>query len=119
MGTAVKPPRARMNLWRQILSGAAIRSQSCPATKGDLQHAINRIMSKLSELEGLLEKVGDQLDKAKTEIVAEIQSLKDALEDVTIPDGAQASLDRLSALAQALDDINPDVAPGTTPAPTP
>lgn len=78
-------------------------------------------MSKLSELNTKLTAIGtqltgvaDQLAKAKDEIIA-------ALGDVEIPADAQASLDKLSALAdglktvsQSLDELNPDAAPPTT-----
>lgn len=64
-------------------------------------------MSKLSELAGLIEGVNTRLDKVKTEV----QALRDSLGDVEIPASAQASLDKLAALAQAIDEINPDAAP--------
>lgn len=59
---------------------------------------------KLSQLNATLTEVGDKLDK----VAAEVQALKDALADVDLPAEAQASLDRLVAAAQALDDLNPD-----------
>ncbi len=80
-----------------------------PATKRDIE----KLMAKLNELEAKLTAIDDQLEKATKEILGEIQSLKDQLGNVDIPPGAQASLDKLTALAQALDDINPDVPPPT------
>lgn len=72
-------------------------------------------MAKLSTLEGKLDNivtalngVGEQLNKAKAEIIA-------ALGDVEIPSGAMLKLDALDVLAvnlraasQALDDLNAD-----------
>ena len=66
------------------------------------------ILMKISELNGSLNALSTQLDKATGEIVAEIQTLKDALANVDIPADAKASLDALTAKAQALDDLNPD-----------
>jgi len=65
-------------------------------------------MSKLSELAATLANLSDKLDKAKIEIVTEITKLKEGMGNADIPPEAQASLERLSALAQALDDIIPD-----------
>lgn len=59
---------------------------------------------KLSELNAALEAVNTQLEKVKTEV----QTLKDSLSNVDLPADAQASLDRLTGLAKAIDDINPD-----------
>lgn len=63
---------------------------------------------KLSELAAALTTVGDQVTKAKDEIVAKITALEASLSDVEIPAEAQTNLDALKALAQALDDIVPD-----------
>lgn len=75
-----------------------------PATRKD----IDRIMTKLDELQGIIDKIDDQLTKATTEITNAINDLKNQLANVDIPPGAQASLDKLTALAQGLDDIVPD-----------
>lgn len=68
---------------------------------------------KVSELAGALESIETQLGKAKTEIVAEIKTLQDALADVDVPANAEASIGRLKGLAQGLDDLNVDPAPPT------
>ncbi len=65
-------------------------------------------MRTLNELETTLNQVDDKLDKAKTEITAEIAKLREQLGNVTLPAGAEAALTRLEAAAQALDDIIPD-----------
>lgn len=70
-------------------------------------------MAKISELPGILDKLSTQLEKAQTEIVAEIATLKASLEDVDIPPAAEASITKLGTLAQTLDDINPDLPPPT------
>jgi uncharacterized phage infection (PIP) family protein YhgE len=101
-----------------ILSGfRSFWSGLKPATKRDLKETENHIMAKVSDLNDILKEIGDKLAKAQTEIVGEISALKTALGDATIPAEAQASLDRLNTLAQALDDLNPDVAPESAPAP--
>lgn len=83
-----------------------------PATKND----IRKLIMKTADLAATLQKIDDQLDKAKTEIVGQIQALKDALANAgtDVPPEAQAALDRLTTLAQALDDITPDAPPPTT-----
>ena len=68
-------------------------------------------MAKLSTLQASLDALNTQLAKATSEIVAEIAKLTAALGDVDIPADAQASLDTLTAKAQALDDLNPDTPP--------
>lgn len=60
--------------------------------------------TKLSELSGVLEAVNMTLVKIQTEV----QTLKDSLTNAAIPTDAQASLDRLTALAKAVDELNPD-----------
>lgn len=67
-------------------------------------------MAKLDELQGIIEKIDEQLTKATGEIVILINDLKTQLGSVTIPADAQVSLDKLTTLAQALDDIVPDKA---------
>ena len=68
-------------------------------------------MIKLAELATALGAVNDKLEKAKTEILAKIAELQDALANVEVPADAQAALDTLVAKAQALDDIVPEVVP--------
>jgi hypothetical protein len=77
------------------------------------------IMSTQAELAAQLSTIGDQLDKASTELVNEIQALTDAVKTAgnTTPE-VDASLARLTAIAQKLDDMNVDV-PAPTPAPAP
>lgn len=75
-------------------------------------------MSTMQELQTAMDAVGDQVAKAAAEIQAEIQTLQDeiAAGAVTTP-GVDSSLARLQALAQALDDLNPDTPPPAPPAP--
>lgn len=84
--------------------GAAPSGCAGLATKRDLEQTEERINMKLSELNAALDAVNTQLEKVKTEV----QTLKDSLSDVDLPADAQASLDRLTSLAKAIDDINPD-----------
>lgn len=75
------------------------------------------IMTKVSELSAALGAVADRVSKAQTEILAEIETLKGQIgADADLSPEAQASLDRLTGLAQSLDDINPD-APAPAPEP--
>ena len=68
-------------------------------------------MTKVSEVEGLVVGVTEQLAKASGEILDAIAKLQAALADAELPDGAVAALADLSAKAQALDDIVPDAPP--------
>lgn len=69
-------------------------------------------MATQAELAASLSAVGDQLDKAQAEILAEVQALKDALAaaGATSPE-VDAAVARVQAAAQSLDDVNPDVVP--------
>lgn len=73
---------------------------------------LETIMTKLDEFEAKFTALVDQVAKAAAEISAEIAELKKQIEDgaQTTP-GIDASLERLTALAQALDDLNPDAPP--------
>lgn len=92
------------------------RLQGVPVTKQDLLETEKRIMAKLSELAPTLLALEGKL----TKIQDEVEKLREAFEnsDVDIPAEAQESLDRLAALAQAIDDVNPD-APTENPPPPP
>lgn len=78
-----------------------------------------RIMTTQVALAAALATIGDQLEKASAEISAEIQTLTDQIANAggTTPE-IDASVARLQAIAQKLDDMNPDVAP-PAPAPAP
>ena len=66
-------------------------------------------MSTMEELQATLDAVGEQLTKASAEIVAEIATLQAEIANAgnTTP-GVDASVARLQALAEALDQLNPD-----------
>lgn len=83
------------------------RLQDMPITKADLQRTEDKIMAKLSSLAPALAAIENTLTKVKTEIETLISQLGDA----DIPADAQATLDRLTALATTLDDLNPDATP--------
>lgn len=100
-----------INWLRRIIHGYL------PLTNNEARKIERNIMAELSELAGILSGISDRIDKAQAEITAEIAALKAALSTVAIPADAQASLDRLAAQAQALDDLNPDVVTTTTPPP--
>ena len=71
----------------------------------------------ISELAAKLTEVHDKLTEAATEIVAEIQALKDAIAAADdVPAEVAALVDSLDAKATALADIIPD-APPAEPAP--
>jgi hypothetical protein len=61
----------------------------------------------MSELGDALNAISVQLAKAKDEILAKISALEGQIG--TIPADAQANLDAVKAIAQALDDVVPDV----------
>lgn len=61
-----------------------------------------------------LNALADQLDKAKAEIVAAVQELKDQIER-----GETLDFSRVDAAAQALDDLNPDASPEPPAEPEP
>lgn len=63
---------------------------------------------KLSSLAQVLDALAAQLHKARTEIIKEVGDLQEACKNVPIPEDAEASLGRLMAIAQALDDLNAD-----------
>lgn len=65
-------------------------------------------MTKVNDLAAKIEQVNAQLHKAKDEIINEVTVLKDALQNVELPTAAEDALNNLAAIAQALDDLNPD-----------
>ena len=70
---------------------------------------LENINVKLSELATSLNEVGDKLDKAKAEILAQIEKLEAADPDLS-PEG-QAAVERLREVAEALDAVVEDEAP--------
>lgn len=62
------------------------------------------LLMKINELAGKVNAISDQLTKASTEINAQLEVLRNA----DLPDEAVVALDRIAAVAQALDDLNPD-----------
>ena len=77
-----------------------------------------RTMVTVNELAASLKTINEQLAKSKSEIVARVDALENALKNTEIPAEAQEALDELRGTAQALDDLNPD-APAVEPEPTP
>ncbi|WP_292918883.1 hypothetical protein [Nitrosomonas sp.] len=65
-------------------------------------------MTKVNDLAAKIEQVNAQLHKAKDEIINEVTVLKDSLQNVEVPAAAEDALNNLAAIAQALDDLNPD-----------
>lgn len=105
-----------MSLKNKISKGCAwFKSHALPSNENDLKKMEHAIMAKLTTLKEQLDALNAQLEKAKGEIVAEIEALKGALSDVDIPEEAQASLDKLAGLAQSLDELNPDAPPQPEP----
>ena len=79
-----------------------------------------------SELANALNKIAEQNEKSHAEIKAATATLIDqvadltaALDDIQISDDAVNALIAVQAAAQAIDDLNPDVAPAPAPAPGP
>ena len=63
-----------------------------------------KLLMKVNELAGKVNALADQLTKASDEINAQLEVLRDA----DLPDDAVAALDKIAAVTQALDDLNPD-----------
>jgi uncharacterized phage infection (PIP) family protein YhgE len=74
----------------------------------NINNKLDQIIMKVSELQGVVTQVKDQLAKAADEITAKIAQLQSTDPDIS-PEG-QAVIDELKAKAQALDDIVPDAA---------
>jgi uncharacterized phage infection (PIP) family protein YhgE len=72
------------------------------------EYLIGALMTKVNDLAAKIEQVNAQLHKAKDEIINEVTVLKDALQNVELPTAAEDALNNLAAIAQALDDLNPD-----------
>ncbi|MCW5929892.1 MAG: hypothetical protein KIT80_23430 [Chitinophagaceae bacterium] len=73
-----------------------------------LELLIGKIMTTVNELADKLTAVNNQLNKAKEEIVSQVQALQDALQNVELPVAAQEALAALESTAQMLDDLNDD-----------
>jgi len=73
----------------------------------DINKRHEEIIMKLSTLAASLNAVDSKLTEASTEIVSEIQKLRDALGDADIPPEAEAALAAIAAKATALADIVP------------
>ena len=69
---------------------------------------LRSIDMKLDALAATMTAIADQLTKAQTEIVSQVAALQAALADVDVPADAQAAIDSITAIAEALDALNPD-----------
>ena len=77
-----------------------------------IHERLDKIMATQTELAALLATIATQITKAKTEVIAKIQALTDAVAAAgTVTPEVQAATEALAALAQQLDDIVPDVPP--------
>jgi hypothetical protein len=72
---------------------------------------LGRMMTTVNELAGKLNAINAQLHKASGEIIDRINTLQDSLSNVDLPEEATDAMNELAALAQALDDLNPDAPP--------
>lgn len=73
------------------------------------------VAMKLNELSAVVNGLVGQVEKVKTEVLARIDELSAALQDVALPAEAEAALEALRARIQSLDDMNPDVVVGPDP----
>jgi uncharacterized protein YoxC len=71
------------------------------------------IMVTLSDLGTTLLEVDSKLTDATKRITTEIAELKNSLANVVLPADAQEALDRVTASAEALDNISPPVVDST------
>lgn len=69
----------------------------------------------INEIKANVDLAVAKLQKARDEILAEIQKLKDSLANAELPQEAVDALEALAGAAQGLDDIVPDPAPEPTP----
>lgn len=78
-----------------------------------LELLIGKVMTTVNELAAQLNLVNEQLNKAKVEIISQVQALEDALRNgnIELPQEAQDALNAVVATAKALDDLNPDQEP--------
>lgn len=72
----------------------------------EINHKLDHVIMDSAELTTKLTEAGDKLEKAKAEILAEIEKIQSG--GALTPE-AQAAVERLQSIAQALDDIVPDV----------
>ena len=72
----------------------------------EISEQLEQINVKLSELSGHLNEVGDKLEKAQAEILAALDKLASSDPDLS-PEG-QAAVERVKAIAEALDAVIPD-----------
>lgn len=73
------------------------------------------IVTTKDELAASLNLLADKADKAKTEIVSAVDSLKAEIANANVDSPAiSAALARLDGSVQALDDLNPDAEPTPT-----
>jgi len=70
------------------------------------EYLLRKIMTNVTELAAKIDAVSDKLGKASSEILNEIATLRASAGQ--LPEDAEASLARLEAMTQALDDIVPD-----------
>ena len=63
---------------------------------------------KLDQLAATMTAIADQLTKAQNEIIAQVAALQESLANVDVPPDAQAAIDSITAIAAALDALNPD-----------
>lgn len=66
-------------------------------------------MATLNDLTTVLNGLNQQLLKAKDEIVAKITALEELIGSTALPPEVAQKLEEIKAVAQALDDITPDV----------
>ena len=69
-----------------------------------LELSIGKLTMKVSELTGVVTALANQLTKASAEINAQLEILRDA----ELPAEAVDAVNRIAAVTQALDDLNPD-----------
>jgi chromosome segregation ATPase len=79
----------------------------------------SELMAKLNELAAQLVALNDQVNKARTEVLAKLLDLEAQLSNVDLPAEAQAALDALKASVQAVDDVVPDAPAASATIPVP
>jgi hypothetical protein len=100
-------------------------SHFIPATKSDIHKLLmknDELAAKLNTLTTTVGTIGSQFVKAQGEIVTELANLKEAINNADVPEAVTTAvttlgdaIDKLTPVAQAFDDLNPDVAPPAPP----
>ncbi len=113
----------RANREQRISELELARSHSCLATKSDLNHVLNTIMSAISDFAAAQSAFQDQIDTAVSGLTGDVKNLADQIaklqstpgtitaEDQALLDGIQTRTKGIADKLAALDALTPPVVP--------